>query len=311
MLITRWRGAVAVLAVLSLAAAGPARPSVGGQDAVRALVPADGDVPGWSRDGAAQEFSGEDLFTYIDGGAEIYREYGFRRVVVQDYKSAAGTSVSLEVFEMASPAAAYGMFTFKRSGQGRALPLGSGAELEDYYLNLWQGCYLATLTGFDASAKTVEGLAALAAAVAKGLGEAASPPGLVAALPPEGLRPQSVKYLRGRLGLNNIYPFFTARGLDFAAAVKGDYAGGSLLLVLDYESGQAGEAAWNELGGSLRSSDRFASQTTGGSGDVVMFKDGQGRSLALARTEGRIVAAVGPDPAAAVALVRRAIGTSA
>jgi hypothetical protein len=297
--------------ILSLAAAGSARPPAGRQETLRALLPADGAVPGWSRDGETQEFAGEDLFTYIDGGAEIYQEYGFGRVVVQDYQGAAGTSVSLEIFEMASAAAAYGMFTFKRSGRGRTLPFGSGAEIEDYYLNLWRGRYLATLTGFDSSAKTVAGLEALAAAVAKGLGEAAPVPGLVAALPGEGLRLQSVKYLKGLLGLNNIYPFHTGRGLDFAEAVKGDYADGALLLVLEYASSSAGERAWNELGAFLRSSDRFTAEPSGVSGDVVMFRDGQGRSLVLARSASRIIAAVGADPAAAAGLARRAIGRSA
>ena len=118
--------------------------------------------PGWSRDGAPQEFVGEDLYTYIDGGAEIYQEYGFRRMVVQDYRSPAGKSVSLEIFEMETPAAAYGMFTFKRSGQGRIVPLGSGTELEDYYLNFWKGRFLVTLTGFDATTPTIDGLLAVA-----------------------------------------------------------------------------------------------------------------------------------------------------
>jgi hypothetical protein len=305
------RGAAAVLAIMSLAATGSIRPSAGRQETLRALLPAGGAVPGWSRDGETLEFAGEDLFTYIDGGAEIYQEYGFSRVVVQDYKSAAGTSVSLEIFEMASPAAAYGMFTFKRSGRGRILPLGSGAEIEDYYLNFWRGRYLATLTGFDSSAKTVAGLEALAAAVAKGLGEGAPVPGLVAALPGEGLRPQSVKYLKGLLGLNNIYPFHTGRGLDFAEAVKGEYADGALLLVLEYASPPAGEAAWSMLRAFLGSSDRFTAEPSGGSGDVVMFKDAQGRSLAVARSAGRIIAAVGADPAAVAGLARRAIGRSA
>ena len=51
-------------------------------------LPADNAAAGWAKDGAPQEFEGEDLYTYIDGGAEIYQEYGFRRVIVQDYEDA-------------------------------------------------------------------------------------------------------------------------------------------------------------------------------------------------------------------------------
>ncbi|MCK7482485.1 MAG: hypothetical protein M0C28_39200 [Candidatus Moduliflexus flocculans] len=58
---------------------------------LRAYLPSDGAAPGWTQDGEPQEFEGEDLYTYIDGGAEIYQEYGFRRVVVQDYRNAGGS----------------------------------------------------------------------------------------------------------------------------------------------------------------------------------------------------------------------------
>jgi hypothetical protein len=288
-------------AVITGATGGPGE----AQDTLRPLLPADGAVPGWSRDGEPQEFAGEDLYTYIDGGAEIYHEYGFKRVVIQDYAGAAGRSVSLEVFEMADAAAAYGMFTFKRSGQGKAVPLGSAAELEDYYLNLWRGRFVATLTGFDSTAPTLDGLTALAAALDAKLGEGAPVPDLVAALPAEGLRPQSVKYLEGLLGLNNVYPFYTARGLGFARAVKGDYAGDGLLVVLDYVSAAAGAAAWTELRGFLEASDRFT-KAAGADGAVALFNDGRGRCLGVIRQGARLVAAVGPSFAAVTDLASRA-----
>jgi hypothetical protein len=127
---------VSVLAVVLAASALSASRFAG---PLREYLPADGAAPGWARDGEPQEFEGEDLYSYIDGGAEIYQEYGFRRVVVQDYRNPRGKSVSLELFEMDSPAAAYGMFTFKRSGKGRSLGLGGGGEIEAYYLNFWKG----------------------------------------------------------------------------------------------------------------------------------------------------------------------------
>ena len=89
------------------------------------------------------------------------------------------------------------------------------------------------------------------------LTEGAEAPDLVAALPVEGLKPQSVKYLKGLLGLNNIYPFYTARGLAFAEAVKGDYNDGAFLIVLDYGSAEARVKAWAELETFLQGGDRF------------------------------------------------------
>lgn len=301
----RWVPALALAAVL-LACAWTARGRVG-QDALRGLLPSDRDAPGWSRDGEPQEFIGEDLFTYIDGGAEIYLEYGFRRIVVQDYRSSAGKSVSLEIFEMETPAAAYGIFTFKRSGHGTVVPLGLGAELEDYYLNFWTGRFLVTLTGFDATPPTLEGLRAISRAVDAKIGERMDKvPDLVAALPVTGLRPQSTKYLKGLLGLNNIYPFYTARGLAFAEAVKGDYEEGAFLILLDYGSAEARVKAWAELETFLRGGDRFKNAEDRGPG-LPLYLDGKGRCAAFAEAGSRLIVAVGPGPDAALDLAARAI----
>jgi hypothetical protein len=263
----------AVLAASALAASRSAGP-------LRAYLPSDGAAPGWTRDGEPQEFEGEDLYTYIDGGAEIYQEYGFRRVVVQDYRNAGGKSVSLEIFEMESPAAAYGMFTFKRSGKGRSLGLGGGGEIEAYYLNFWKGRFLVTLTGFDEAAETVDGLAAIGRIADSRLPDGGEAPGLVAALPAEGLRPGSVKYLRGLLGLNNIYPFYTARGLGFRDAVLGLYDSGETLILLNYGSTEARHSAWLELLTELERSERFE-DAKDYLADAVVFIDGKGRYVAL------------------------------
>jgi hypothetical protein len=259
---------------------------------LRPFLPAGTDIPGWSADGGPQEFEGEDLYEYIDGGAEIYHEYGFRRVVVQDYESADGKSISLEIFEMETPAAAYGMFTFKRSGEGRSLALGGGGELESYYLNFWKGRFLATLTGFDDSRATVEALTSFARVLeAKLAGGGEGEPALAAALPREGLDPRSVKYLRGLLGLNNVYPFHTARGLAFTEAVRGLYGSGETLIILDYGTAEARRAAWLELRAGLEGSGRFE-RPENYLADAVVFKDGKGLYLAFGEAGTRLAVGI-------------------
>ncbi len=279
----------AALALTALLAAAPASsgPVQAREEGLRALVPAAQAVAGWSRDSEPQEFVGDDLYTYIDGGAEIYHEYGFSRVAVQDYKNAAGKSVSLEIFEMKTPEAAFGMFTFKRSGQGKAVPLGSGGELEDYYLNFWKGRFLVTLTGFDAEAATLEGLQSVARAVDAKIAGSAKIPGLVGVLPAEGLVDGSVKYVKGLLGLNNIYPFYTARGLTFTEAVRGLYGSGETLMILEYGTAEARRAAWTELRAGLEKSGRFV-EAKNYLADAVVFEDGKGQFVAFSEVGTRL-----------------------
>jgi hypothetical protein len=286
------------LALWLAVVAGPpaARPA---QDSLKAFLPADGAVAGWSQDGQPQEFAGEDLYTYIDGGAEIYQEYGFRRVVVQDYKNGAGKSVSLEIFEMASPEAAYGIFTFKRSGRGRIVGLGSEGELEDYYLNFWKGPYLVTLTGFDGAAETLGGLQAVGAAVEAKIADTAPPPALVRTLPVEGLDANGLKYLKGPLGLSNVYSFYTGEGLRFAAALKAGYADGSSLIVLDYGTDEARAKAWPELRAGLEASGKFK-PLAGRTGEEPVYQDPKGRFVAFRPSASRLLVAIAASAPAAL-----------
>lgn len=272
---------------------------------LRAYLPGGTAASGWAKDGEPQEYEGEDLYTYIDGGAEIYQEYGFARVVIQDYKSAAGKSASLEIFEMSTPAAAFGMFSFKRSGGGKAVQLGSGAELESYYLNFWKGRFLVTLTGFDDAQETVSGLLAIGAAVAAKLPGDGPEPALVGALPAEGLKPGSVKYIRGLLGLNNIYPFSTARGLGFAEGVRGLYEDGTTLLLLDYGSAGSRREAWSELRAFLEGSERFVRVGMEPT-EHVLFQDGKGRFVAFGEAGTRLIVGVASSATAALLIVGRA-----
>ncbi len=302
----RWAAVVSALAGL-IAAGAWAVPARADQDSLRTLLPAGGDAKGWVSAGDPQEFVGEDLYTYIDGGAEIYQEYGFRRVVIQDYKNAPGKSVSLEIFEMETPEAAFGIFTFKRSGKGKSVPLGSAGEVEDYYLNFWKGRFLVTLTGFDDTGETIEGLLAVARSVDAKIKETAEPPGLLAALPGEGLRPGSVKYLKGLLGLNNVYPFYTARGLSFVSAVKGDYENDATLLVLDYGTTEALNEAGDKLGHDLMGSERF--KNLAGNDleiDTLVLVDGKGRHLIFKDSRMCLYVGIGPDLKAVGDIVRRA-----
>ncbi|MGZ5514014.1 MAG: DUF6599 family protein [Candidatus Aminicenantales bacterium] len=297
--IRRWPAAWALAGFL-LAGAWAA-PICLSQGTLGALLPETGAAPGWSRDGTSQEYVGEDLYAYIDGGAEIYQEYGFRRVVLQDYRNAAGKSVSLEIFEMETPAAAYGIYTFKRSGKGKSVPLGSGAGLEDYYLNFWKGRFVVTLTGFDETAATIDGILAVGGAVDAKIADKSDLPALVEALPEAGLKPGSVKYFKGLLGLNNVYSFYTARGLNFLEAVKGDYEGGAMLIVMDYGTAAARDKAWTELRAYLENSDRFTRPVTGEK--VPLFRDTKDLYLAFAASGPRLRVGISPDLSASTAIV--------
>jgi hypothetical protein len=227
------------------------------QQDLHKYVPGVTELGEWKKDGSPQEYKGEDLFLYIDGGAEIYHEYGFRQVVVQDYLNKGGKSISLEIFQMTSPESAYGMYTFKTSAQGDVLAIGDEALLEGYYMNFWKGDFLVTLTGFDEDQETVKGLLGIARAVDAKIKIRGEKPYLISLFPEKGLLALSLKYFKGNLGLYNTYPFFMRNVFAFSEGIKADYSTGYSVYIIRYRSIDDSRKRFSEVRKSFAGSSRY------------------------------------------------------
>lgn len=171
-------------------------------------LPAGAEVPGWTPSEAPKTYLGDKLYEMINGGADIYHEYGFTQVMRAEYVNSRGKSVKLEIYEMESPAAAYGIYTFKIGG-GKASAIGQEALLEDYYLNFWKANLLITVIGQDSEAETVQGVIALSKAVDARIAKTGKRPDLADLLLREPLAYSRPKYVRGSLGVMNSYIFDT------------------------------------------------------------------------------------------------------
>jgi len=141
--------ATAVLAVVSLslclavpstfafpaatAAPGAGQPAAGAQAA--SAAPARRDFPpdfmgpagiaGWVLTEAPRAFAKDSLYGYVDGGAEIFLQYGFRNLWVYRFlpeKPEGDKEITLELYRMASPAAAFGIFSTRREGNEPVSP---------------------------------------------------------------------------------------------------------------------------------------------------------------------------------------------
>ncbi len=221
--------ALFLLSALVLAAR-PGRPAVGRQSLgappplfdLTKLLPGAGDLQGWTPRGKPQVFKGEDLFLYIDGGAEIVHEYGFRQVCTQDYANAAGKSVTLDIYEMATPEDAFGMYSFKTGAGGKAVAIGQDGRLEDYYLNFWKGRDLVTVVGPDASADSLDGIERVGRAAEAKIGPDGERPSFLAVLPKSWSAAGRLIYLKGMLAVRNIYPFFARDLFLFKEGIASD-----------------------------------------------------------------------------------------
>ena len=265
---------------------------------LKSFLPGARDLPGWTVSGEPQHYAGEDLYTYIDGGAEIYQEYGFKQVLAQDYKDAGGRTLTLELYEMKSPEAAYGAFTFKSSGKGRAVAVGQAAELEDYYLNAWKGTIVLTVIGPDDSAASLAGVQAVAKAAADKIPAAGSKPALMGRLPGEWAGAPHIKFFTGPLGLFNIDPFFKGDvfGCRAGAAAERD---GDWLFLFQFADGPECLRRFAEISGRL-SRDEAVKEFAALAAPEFTGRSSKGRSF-RARAAGDLIVLAwsGKGPAAA------------
>lgn len=223
--------------------------TIGSQGTLTKALPKEGELEGWTKHRTLQHYAGEDLYEYINGGAEIYHEYGFVQVVVQDYVNDTGKLVSVEIFEMVSPASAYGMYTFKTDSKGKRISVGSEAQLADYYMNFWKGPFLVTLTGFDETEETRQGLLNIAEYVSSKMPVGGDKPRIVSFLPEEDLVAQSLKYFTGFLGLRNSHPFFQWNITGFEQGIKGDYSGGFSFFLFRFEGEEESRKGFQSIKG--------------------------------------------------------------
>jgi hypothetical protein len=237
-----------------------------GQSQLQSLsvyLPESGEVTGWEKNFSKEEYKGDDLYIYINGGAEIYHEYGFQRVIVQDYKNEKEKSVSLELYEMKSPESAYGIYTFKTEANGKPVEIGHEGRLEGYYLNFWKGKFLVTITGFEEDEETIRGLIQIAKTVEKKLfREKGEKPAITRLLPEDRFDPSGIKYFKGHLGIFNSYPFSTKNIFNLKEGIKGHLKDNIDVYIIKYDSPEQCLLQFNQAKNSLKEEPRYKNFAT-------------------------------------------------
>ena len=201
----------------------------------------------WSAVGGPETYDTETIYAYIDGHAEVYMAYGFMRCVSQRYSGPEGDAeIVIDLFEMASPADAYGVFSHDRNGE--VVTMGQGAVYRLGWLSFWSGRWYGSVYASGVEGDPRDDVLALARSAAASLPVEGEVPALVSALPSEGLDPTSVCFLRSPQILNaHIFvgadnPF--SLGPETAAVVgRYEHEGASVhVIVVNYPSEAAAEA---------------------------------------------------------------------
>jgi len=161
--------------------------------------------PGWQKSGNVQKFKANNLYGHINGGAELFLEFGFKELQVQRY-SKSEFELNLEIYQMENPTAALGIYLMK-CGPETPLP-----DLSVRHTgNAWQitavkgDCFF-QVNNFSGEA---EFLPAMQTALEIILNQipAAAPADIFDLLPTENRIAGSEKIIRGPYALQPIFTF--------------------------------------------------------------------------------------------------------
>ncbi|MBN2171024.1 MAG: hypothetical protein JW819_06885 [Candidatus Krumholzibacteriota bacterium] len=225
----RARRLPAVAGILLLA--GTASP--GGAAGIAAEAPAD-----WAAAGAPRRFVGQDLYGHIDGGAELFHEFGFRDLTVQDYARGEAT-LTVETYRMTAPEAALGIYLAKCGRETPRPGLAARHTASRWQVTALRGdVFLLVNNPAGDEALLPDMLRLASAALADVSADAPAP--LLDRLPAAGRVPGSERLLRGPIALA---PLFTLGpgdvlglgGETYAVAARyGEGAEGHLRIVVPY-----------------------------------------------------------------------------
>lgn len=164
------------------------------------VFPAAGAVSDWSPVGEAEVFDAETLFDLVNGQAECFFAYNFQQVTVQDYQNTAGSVLSVELWQMATPADAYGLFT--ASIAGVPAPIGNDGDTDPgRRLAFWQDRFYVHVRARQGVPDA--DLTAFGQAVAAALPPGGERPALVDRLPSARLVERSLIYFHQEISIQN------------------------------------------------------------------------------------------------------------
>jgi hypothetical protein len=172
-----------LLAALSACGKPPAQPVSAPVD-LKTVFPADNRVAGWTISQQVETYNRENLYNLVDGQADSFFVYGFEETATQRYQNGSGVHMNAEVWRLATPADAFGLFTAGQAG----VPAQIGNEGDadpGRRLAFWQDRYFVSLNADAdvADATLVEFGQAIAGKIPTG-GEQ---PSIMVRLPQSGL----------------------------------------------------------------------------------------------------------------------------
>jgi hypothetical protein len=169
-------------------------------------------IDDWKKSSDLAVYNSDNLYTYINGGAELYISFRFINLVSQSYGNEEGEEIQIDIFDMGSSQNAYGIFSHSRETVDDFL----GADIESEYsgglLTFWKGRYYVSILAYPETDSKKLVVQKLGRRIGEQIQGPSIKPQLVNRLPEESLQPHSIKYFSHHTWLNT-YHYFSNENL--------------------------------------------------------------------------------------------------
>jgi hypothetical protein len=210
-----------------------------------------GAVKDWKVVAKDQIYNRDNLYDYIDGGAELYLSYGFKKVINRTYARPGQPDMVADLFDMETSQNAYGVFTHARETVDDTF--GQGSQYAEGLLLFWKDRYYVSILTIPETIESKKAIFDLARKIETAIAKEGPLPDILNLLPKQSLVEESIRYFRHYVWLNSHY--FVAdqnilhinENTDALLAKYGEGKKRYLLLLVKYRKDKDAKRAYSDF----------------------------------------------------------------
>ena len=197
------------------------------------------------------DYTADNLFDYINGGAELYRSYGLNGMKGCVYSAENMPDVTVEIYEMTEAKNAFGVFTQTRDKEEHTY--GQGSQSHSDAAIFWKDRYYTVVSASKITPESEEAVRFLASAVDKAITGEGKIPTIVECLPEKELAVAGYTYFHHYIWLNTHYFIADFNILninvqtDAVIAKYGSPEQRSYLLMVEYPDHVSAQKAYGQM----------------------------------------------------------------
>ena len=208
-------------------------------------------MTGWERTDDDRYYDEENLFNYINGGAELYISYGFNNVISRRYSKNGNSQIVVEIFDMVNSRNAYGVFTHVREEMDESY--GQGSQLYEDAILFWKSRYYISVISLDESEEAQLTIRKIAEYIDNSITETGELPEVLKIIPEKGLVFESILYFHHPVWINSLYYISDENILNIdnqtncILATYGDKQDRLYLLAIEYSTIEDAKKAFRQF----------------------------------------------------------------